>query len=97
MKNLENTAEPKHVDAPEILRRSAPLDDKNVGHSNDKNNEEKEKNSVELRVLSGEKTFPDTYEDIPYDYIIETLEEQMGGKPDVGSRNNVPPALHHER
>ena len=82
-----NTAQP-NVNAPEILRRSAPLDDKNVGHSNDKNNEEKEKNSVELRVLSGEKTFPDTYEDIPYNDIIETLEEQMGGKPDVGSRNN---------
>ena len=82
-----NTAQP-NVNAPDILRRSAPLDDKNVGHSNDKNNEEKEKNSVELRVLSGEKTLPDTYEDIPYNDIIETLEEQMGGKPDVGSRNN---------
>ena len=82
-----NTAQP-NVNAPEILRRSAPLDDKNVEHSNDKNNEEKEKNSVELRVLSGEKTFPDTYEDIPYNDIIETLEEQMGGKPDIGSRNN---------
>ena len=33
-------------------------------------------------------TYPQTNEDIPYDYIIETLEEQMGGKPDVGSRNN---------
>ena len=37
---------------------------------------------------SQEGSYPDTYEDIPYDYIIETLEEQMGGKPDIGSRNN---------
>ena len=58
-KNLENTAQPK-VDAPEILRRSAPLDDK----------------------------FPQTYENIPYEQIIEVLEEQMGGRPDIGSRNN---------
>ena len=58
-KNLENTAQPK-VDAPEILRRSAPLDDK----------------------------FPSTYENIPYEQIIEVLEEQMGGRPDIGSRNN---------
>ena len=58
-KNLENTAQQK-VDAPEILRRSAPLDDK----------------------------FPSTYENIPYEQIIEVLEEQMGGRPDIGSRNN---------
>ena len=58
-KNLGSTAQQK-VDAPEILRRSAPLDDK----------------------------FPSTYENIPYSQIIETLEEQMGGRPDIGSRNN---------
>ena len=29
-----------------------------------------------------------TYENIPYSQIIETLEEQMGGRPDIGSRNN---------
>ena len=49
---------------------------------------EKENNSVELRVLSGEKNYPQTYEDIPYSQIIEVLEEQMGGRPDIGSRNN---------
>ena len=32
--------------------------------------------------------YPQTHEEIPYETIIETLEEQMGGKPDVGSRNN---------
>ena len=59
-KNLDNTK----VDASEILRRDAPLDDKTEG------------------------TYPQTYEDIPYTEIVETLEEQMGGKPEHGSRNN---------
>ena len=43
---------------------------------------------MELRVLSGEKSYPQTHEGIPYEQIIEVLEEQMGGLPDVGSRNN---------
>ena len=59
-KNLGNTK----VDASEILRRDAPLDDKTEG------------------------TYPQTYEDIPYTEIVETLEELMGGKPEHGSRNN---------
>ena len=33
-------------------------------------------------------SFPETYEDIPYETIVETLEEQMGGQPEHGSRNN---------
>ena len=37
---------------------------------------------------SQEGTYPATHEGIEYPYIIEVLEEQMGGKPDVGSRNN---------
>ena len=32
--------------------------------------------------------YPQTYEEIPYADVVEVLEEQMGGKPDVGSRNN---------
>ena len=59
-KNLGSTAQQK-VDAPEILRRNAPLDD---------------------------NLYPQTYEDIPYKSIVETLEEQMGGQPEHGSRNN---------
>ena len=62
-KNLENIAQ-HQVDAPGILRRSAPLDDK-IGES-----------------------YPQTHEGIPYTHIIEVLEEQMGGRPDIGSRNN---------
>ena len=59
-KNLGSTAQQK-VDAPEILRRNAPLDD---------------------------NLYPQTYEDIPYKNIVEVLEEQMGGQPEHGSRNN---------
>ena len=90
-KNLENTK----VDAHEILPPFGRLDDNNK--KNNKNNpcesvksvvKEKNKNSVELRVLSGEKSYPQTYEDIPYETIVETLEEQMGGTPEHGSRNN---------
>ena len=33
------------------------------------------------------KDYPATYEDIPYETIVETLEEQMGGQPEHGSRN----------
>ena len=34
------------------------------------------------------KEYPETYEDIPYESIVEVLEEQMGGEPEHGSRNN---------
>ena len=34
------------------------------------------------------KEYPATYEDIPYESIVEVLEEQMGGEPEHGSRNN---------
>ena len=37
---------------------------------------------------SQEGSYPDTFEDIPYESIVETLEEQMGGEPEHGSRNN---------
>ena len=33
-------------------------------------------------------TYPETYEEIPYSTLVETLEEQMGGRPEHGSRNN---------
>ena len=34
------------------------------------------------------KEYPTTYESIPYESIVEVLEEQMGGEPEHGSRNN---------
>ncbi len=61
------------------------------GVLNNPADEEKEKNSVELCVLRGEEVnthYPQTHEGIPYTHIIEVLEEQMGGRPDIGSRNN---------
>ena len=33
-------------------------------------------------------SFPSTHENIPYEQSVEVLEEHMGGKPDIGSRNN---------
>ena len=33
-------------------------------------------------------SFPSTFEEIPYESIVEVLEEQMGGQPEHGSRNN---------
>ena len=76
-----------NADAPEILPPFGRLDDKNESPLGDKK-EEKKENSVELRVLRGENQYPSTYEDIPYETIVETLEEQMGGQPEHGSRNN---------
>ena len=73
-KNLEDTKEAENVDASEILRRSAPLNDKN------------EKVNDNGGVVN--KTYPQTYENIPYESIVEVLEEQMGGEPEHGSRNN---------
>ena len=34
-----------------------------------------------------EESFPTTYEGIPYESIVEVLEEQMGGQPEHGNRN----------
>ena len=36
----------------------------------------------------GNICYPSTYENIPYETIVEVLEEQMGGQPEHGSRNN---------
>ena len=35
-----------------------------------------------------QEKYPETYEGIPYTQIVQTLEEQMGGRPEHGSRNN---------
>ena len=80
-KNLSSTAQQK-VDAPEILRRSAPLDDKMGSPLDD------ERKSTPPSGGDGGGLYPSTYEDIPYAKIVETLEEQMGGRPEHGSRNN---------
>ena len=85
-KNLGSTAQQK-VDAPEILRRSAPLDDKNREWGCPGSNENP-CHPCNPCLKEGTSTYPQTYEDIPYPKIVETLEEQMGGRPEHGSRNN---------
>ena len=88
-KNLGNTKVDVSVDAPEILRSTLNdnkerMDDKtgSVMHQ-----EIKENNPCQS-VKSVVKEYPSTYEDILYETIVETLEEQMGGQPEHGSRNN---------
>ena len=49
-------------------------------------NENKENNLCQS-VESVVDSYPPTYEDIPYETIVEVLEEQMGGEPEHGSRN----------
>ena len=39
-------------------------------------------------VKSVVQGYPETYDGIPHTQIVETLEEQMGGRPEHGSRNN---------
>ena len=72
-KNLEDTAQ-LDVDAPEILPPYGRLDDKI------------EDNGQKESVVQPE--YPQEYEEIPYSILVQTLEEQMGGEPDHGSRNN---------
>ena len=45
------------------------------------------KNNPCESVKSVVQNYPQTYEDIPYETIVEALEEQMGGQPEHGSRN----------
>ena len=85
-KNLGNVAQPSQSGCTQILRDAQ--NDKIESPLDVKKEEEKKENSVELRVLCGENQYPTTYEGIPYSHIIEVLEEQMGGQPEHGSRNN---------
>ena len=82
-KNLGNTKVVVNVDATEIFRTESSttrlppfgrLNDNGVSRLNDD--------------TTGGDNYPTTYEDIPYESIVEVLEEQMGGEPEHGSRNN---------
>ena len=83
-KNLEDTAQP-NVDAPEILRRFAPLDDKTGEAPLD---DKKGDAPLDDKAEEVKEEYSETYEDIPYETLVQTLEEQMGGQPEHGSRNN---------
>ena len=49
---------------------------------------EKPCNPCNPRLKNEDNHFPEAFEGIPYSFIVEILEEQMGGKPEHGSRNN---------
>ena len=40
------------------------------------------------RLNDNTKEYPSTYENIEYTKLLETLEDQMGGTPELGARNN---------
>ena len=65
-----------------ITDENLPAD--TIQDENNKNNPCKSVESVESVV----STYPQTYENIPYESLVEVLEEQMGGTPEHGSRNN---------
>ena len=77
-KNLRNTAQ-LEVDATGILPPFGRLDD-NRGAQNDTVNVPLDDNQSQ--------DYPQTFENIPYKDIVQTLEEQLGGQPEHGSRNN---------
>ena len=57
----------------------APLNDKNEGHYHVVH---------DANHVVHDEPYPSTFEGIPYSTILEVLEEQMGGQPEHGSRNN---------
>ena len=72
-------------DAPQITQINT---DKNLP-SDGIQMENKENNLCQsVKSVVNKNTYPQTHEGIPYTHIIEVLEEQMGGRPDIGSRNN---------
>ena len=84
-KNLGNTKEGVNVDPTEILPPFGRLNDNRESRLND--NGVSPLNDDGVSRLN-DNTYPETYEDIPYESIVEVLEEQMGGEPEHGSRNN---------
>ena len=56
---------------------------------NDREEGEHPENNYHLSPINYHlKEYPTTYESILYESIVEVLEEQMGGEPEHGSRNN---------
>ena len=76
----EGFPEPTPACHPERSEGSAQSD--TVGNPSEINN------LCDFVSLCSPNNYPSTYEDLPYDSIVETLEEQMGGRPEHGSRNN---------
>ena len=57
-------------------------------HADGVSGEEKENNLCQSVESVVGQTYPQTFENIPYKDIVQTLEEQLGGQPEHGSRNN---------
>ena len=76
-----------HGTRPQLNEAEAHLDDTETGDKSASSHQPKatETPGHENPCLNN---YPHTYEDIPYKSIVETLEEQMGGQPEHGSRNN---------
>ena len=72
------------VDSGELIVDSYHPD----GNTQERESSAEKKLSTINYQLSTKKEYPSTYEEIPYETIVETLEEQMGGQPEHGSRNN---------
>ena len=68
----------------EPMSATSPLPSSEGGCSS---SSEKEKLSATPCDPVVKESYPETYEDIPYLQIVQTLEEQMGGQPEHGSRN----------
>ena len=78
VKNLGNTNVNANVDAPEILRRSAPLDDTEL---------DTEKNTP-LSGGGGGGLLPTHFKGMPYTIIIGEWFRRNGGEPEPGERNS---------
>ena len=66
--------------APVITEEHSPTDDKR--------DEKMENNPCESVKSVVQEDYSEAYDGIAYEDIVQTLEEQMGGKPEHGSRNN---------
>ena len=66
----------------------APVITEEYSLADDKRDEKKENNPCESVKSVVLEDYSEAYDGIAYEDIVQTLEEQMGGKPEHGSRNN---------
>ena len=71
-------------DREEVVNDSGEM----INDNEEKNHPEGNYHLSSINYHLNKEDYPLTYEDIPYENIVETLEEQMGGQPEHGSRNN---------
>ena len=71
-------------DREEVVNDSGEM----INDNEEKNHPEGNYHLSSINYHLNKEDYPLTYEGIPYENIVETLEEQMGGQPEHGSRNN---------